>query len=128
MQTKHLDAKGKGQIDYDYQEDVLFFKTKGREYSESIDLDDVVVDIDQEGYITGIQIFEATKLFKLSKEILRNIKQMEFNSKGEGKVITIQLFFISTFRNKVIAQQGQNIIREASSPLTPAEVLCTVAE
>lgn len=123
---KHLDAKGKGENDYDFANDVLFFKVKNREYDHSIELDDIVLDVDNEGYITGIQIFDASKMFNIEKDALRNVQKWEFTVRTEGKVIFIQLMFEMVRRNKFI-ERGQNLIRESSSLLTDSEVMCGTA-
>lgn len=87
MGTKLLDAKGRGEMDYDYANDLLFFKVKEREYDRSIELDDVVLDVDKEGYITGIQIFGASNMFEVDKNTLRNVHKWDFKVRIEGKVI-----------------------------------------
>ena len=33
--------EGKGEVDYDYKHDILFFKVKSREYAKSIELLDL---------------------------------------------------------------------------------------
>ena|SRR3989344_4547266 len=126
MKDKHLDAKGKGEVNYDYKNDTLLFKIKDREYVKSIDFDDLVVDIDKEGYITGVQIFEASEMFKIDKEALRNIKYFEFDTKAENNVISIRLRFTHVRRNKQVIERGENLRRESASPLIDSEVLCTV--
>lgn len=118
---KHLEAKG--EMDYDYTNDILFFKVKNRDYNHSIELEDIVLDVDQEGYITGLQIFGASKMFNVDKEALKNIKRWEFKVRVEEKVIFVQLMFKILRRNKVV-ECGQNLIRETSSLLTNSEVLC----
>ncbi len=123
METKYLDAKGKGEMNYDYSNDILFFKVKEREYDRSIELEDVVLDIDKEGYVTGIQIFGASKMFNVEKDALQNVKKWEFKVKTEGKVISVQLMFEMLRRNQVV-ERGQNLVREASSLLTDSEVMC----
>mgnify|MGYP001610711972 CR=1 FL=1 len=123
MELKHLNAQGKGELDYDYLNDILFFKIKEREYKKSIELEDITLDIDTEGFITGIQLFAASKIFNLEKELLRNIKNWEFNIKVERKVIFVNLTFETIKRNKII-ERGQNLIRESSSFLTDSEVSC----
>lgn len=123
MKTKHLDAKGQGEMDYDYSNDILFFKVKEREYDKSIELEDVVLDVDKEGYITGIQIFGASKMFNIEKDSLRNVQKWEFKVRTEGKVISIQLMFEMLRRNQVV-ERGQNLVRESSSLLTDSEVMC----
>ncbi len=126
MATKHLDARGKGEIDYDYKEDTLFFKIKDREYMNSLDFEGLVVDIDKEGFLTGIQIFDASQLFGIPKEALRNTKFMEFSAKAQEKEVILRFRFIAALRNKSFMQQGQDIIREATAPLASTEMMCTM--
>ncbi|MEW5896471.1 MAG: DUF2283 domain-containing protein [Nanoarchaeota archaeon] len=126
MEKKHLDAKGKGEMDYDYANDILFFKVKGREYDHSIELEDVVLDVDKEGHITGIQIFAASKVFNIEKDALRNVRKWEFKVRTEGKIISVQLMFELLRRNQVV-ERGQNLVRESSSLLVNSEVLCAAA-
>ena len=128
MTNKHLDARGKGEYTYDYRNDVLLFKIMDRECAISIDFDNLIVDIDKEGFITGLRIFDASQVFKLSKMALNSVRAFEFNTKVEDKIITIQLRFTSISSNKPVIKQGQDFVREAlSSQIKDSEVLCTVA-
>ncbi len=126
MKIKHLDAKGKGEMDYDYSNDILFFKVKNREYDHSLELGDIVLDVDKEEYITGIQIFGASIIFNVDKDTLRNVKKWEFKVRTEGKIISIQLMFEMVRRNQVV-ERGQNLVRESVSLLTDSEVRCDVS-
>ena len=123
MEIKHLDANGKGEMDYDHNNDILMFKVKERDYDHSIELEDVVLDIDKEGYITGIQIFGASKMFNVEKNALSNLQKWKFKIRTEGKLISIQLTFEMLRRNQIV-ERGQNLIRETSSLLTDSEVMC----
>jgi len=127
MINKHLDARGKGEIDYDYANDVLLFKVKDRDYLKSVDFDNIVIDVDTKGFITGMRIFDASKMFNLSKLSLKNIRGFEFNAKAEDKVISIQLRFVAELRNKKSVIQGQNIERASDAFINNSEVCCTVA-
>ena len=113
-------------MDYDYTEDTLFFKVKERDYDHSIELEDVVLDIDKEGYITGIQIFGASKMFNVDKDTLRNVQKWEFTVRTEGKIIFIQLIFEMLRRNQIV-ERGQNLVRESSTLLTDSEVRCAMS-
>ena len=126
MKMKHLNAPGKGEYIYDYRNDTLLFKIRDRNYKVSIDFDNLVVDVDEEGYMTGLRIFDASQVFKLSKLALSNVKSFEFHTKVEDKVISIQLRFNCILRNSVV-KQGQDFVREAvDSSIKNSEVLCTV--
>jgi uncharacterized protein YuzE len=129
MKARHLDAKGKGEHSYDYRNDMLLFKIRNRDYQKSIDFDNIIIDIDTEGFITGIRVFDASKVFNLSKLALSKIQQFEFNARAEDKVISVQLRFTSVLRNKPIIKQGQDFVREAvGSNINDSEVLCSVSE
>ena len=128
MMKKHLDARGKGEYTYDYPNDILLFKTKDRDYAKSLEFGNLIVDIDTEGFITGLRLFDASKILKLSKITLKNLKQFEFNADVEDKIITIKLRFACMVRNAPKIIQGQDFIREAiSSSIPNSEVVCTVA-
>lgn len=121
MEIKHLDARGNGEVDYDYIHDILFFKIKDRDYSKSVEFEDIVLDIDKEGFITGIQIFNASNMFKVEKEPLKEIKKWAFEIKVEDNVIFVQLTFEIIKRNKII-ERVQNIVRKSPSLLRNSEV------
>jgi len=128
METKHLDARGKGEYSYDYRNDLLLFKIKDREYAKSIDFDNLVVDIDEEGFITGIRVFDASKMFRLTKLALNKVTNFDFYAKIEDKIITIQLKFTSIIRNKPIISHGQDFVREAvNAKIRNSDVVCTIA-
>ena len=128
MNGRHLAAEGKGEYTYDYLNDILLFKIKNRDYLKSLDFDNFIVDIDKEYFITGMRIFDASKIFNIPKLALKNIKSFRFNARVEDKKVTIQLEFIPVLRNKPLIKQGQNLIREAiGSEVRNSEVVCTVA-
>lgn len=126
MKNKYLDAKGMGEVIYNYDDDILLFKIKDRDYLESIDFDNLIIDLDTKGFITGVRIFDASKLFGLQKVALSKIRYFEFNAKIEGKIVSMQFKFKCEFRNKPITQ-GENLVREAVGlDIMNSEVLCSV--
>jgi len=125
MKNKQLNAKGKGEYSYDYDNDIAVFKVKDRNYLKSIDFDNFIIDIDDEGFITGVRVIDASKVFKINKIGLKNMSNWEFNSSIEDKVISLQLRFSCILRNKQI-NQGENFVREAlDSSIHNSEVKCT---
>lgn len=128
MKGRHLKALGKGECIYDYVNDMLLFKIKNRDYLKSLDFDNLIVDIDKEGFITGLRIFDASEIFNIPKVALKNIKSFRFHARIEDKKVSIQLEFIPVLRNKPLIKQGQNLVREAiGSQVSNSNVLCTVA-
>jgi uncharacterized protein YuzE len=58
-------------ITYDRAYDVLTLRIGEREYNKSIESDNVVLDLDKEGRITGVRIFDAAKMFGIDKRTLK---------------------------------------------------------
>jgi len=124
---KMLDAKGKGEYIYDYKNDMMIFKIKDRDYAQSLEFENLVVDIDTEGYITGLRVFDATKVFNFSKLALHSINNFEFNAEIEDNIINIRLSFIANLRNKPITMGSQNFNRQiVDLTMADSQVLATV--
>ncbi|MFH0978580.1 MAG: DUF2283 domain-containing protein [Candidatus Woesearchaeota archaeon] len=117
--------KTTGESDYDYKHDILFLKSKNREYKKSVEMDNITVDIDQEGFVVGIQIFEASKFLNLKKEILMKIPRWEYKAMlSEGK-IEIRLLFKIKSRNKII-EKNPIIKQVITESLPDSESVCIV--
>ncbi|MBU4348289.1 MAG: DUF2283 domain-containing protein [Nanoarchaeota archaeon] len=130
-----MKKRAKGQVDYDYKNDILFFKTSNREYIKSIELDNIILDIDKEDFIVGIQMFEASKFLKIDKTKLRQIPNWNFTAKSEqvkekGKKITkieIRLDFKMKYRNKIIEKNPIIMPQPIDEMLPNREMVCCTA-
>ena len=100
IKPKHLEAKG--EMDYDYINDILFFKVKDREYDISLEFQNMVVDIDKEKFITGIQIFDASAFLKIDKTNLRKISKWKFQAQLANNELRIELYYQIIIRNQTI--------------------------
>ena len=117
--------QGKGEADYDFKHDILFFKTKDRKYAKSIELlDNIVVDVDKEGFLVGIQIFDASEFLNLDKKELLSIPKWSFNANVyDGNKIDIRLIFQIKIRNKVI-EKNPIIAQQINQKLPDSEMVC----
>ena len=120
---KRLDARNKGLVDYDEKYDILYFKAKEREYTTSIEVGDLMLDVDAEGFVTGLQIFDAAERFHLPQKALQKIVQWTLKSRSEDGVITAQLAFTANFNGK-LAEKSLDIV-SVSNNLEDAESICT---
>lgn len=121
MKTKIF--KGKGEFDYDYKHDILFFKTSERYYVKSIELDNIILDIDKKGFIVGIQIFEASKFLNLPKNTLLKVPNWEFKANVNNGKLEIRLTFQVMVRNKLV-EKNPIIIESVSEPLPNSKLVC----
>lgn len=66
-------AKGSTKITYDSEEDILNL-SKGNPSKASIEVGDFVLDVDFEGFISAIEILNASEILNISKEVLRSVE------------------------------------------------------
>ncbi|MFA5856882.1 MAG: DUF2283 domain-containing protein [Candidatus Pacearchaeota archaeon] len=111
-----------GEFDYDYKNDILFFKVKNREYSYSIELSNYVMDIDSEGLVVGLQIFDASNLFQTNKESLKNVTNWRLETSIKDKVIQVKIKFDMVLRNKIIEKNP--ILVERTMEDLPDSIVC----
>lgn len=126
MKMAKKNLKGKGICDYDYKHDILFFKTKNREYEQSIEISNMVLDIDKEKFIVGIQIFEASEFLGITKQNLLKIPKWNFLSKFDEGKIEVRLDFQIVVRNKII-NKNPIIIQPTPMSLPDSELVCVKA-
>lgn len=124
MQPKTL--KGVGKEDYDFANDILFFKVNGREYEKSIELDGMVVDIDKEDFIVGLQIFDASKFLDMPKAALMKINNWQFNASLNDKRLEVRLAFQLVVRNKII-EKNPIIVENLQVSMPSSEVMVAVS-
>ncbi len=117
---KHLDAPGKGEFLYDYKHDILTFKIKDRDYKMSVELQNFVIDIDTENFVTGIRIFDASKVSGLKKMLFRNLIHGDFKASIKDNVITVRLNFVGRLRNRLIPifTKEQNFTQQVSTQVS----------
>lgn len=127
---RHLTAPGEGVISYDSRDDLLVFRIKTRKYVKSIELQNYVADIDNEGFVTGIRLFDASKVLGIPRIALRNIREVAFESVAEQKVITIKLKMLCIWRNKAVRAKEEKdvqLVQNVHEHLENRSVKCLAA-
>ena len=121
---RHLEAEG--EMSYDYVNDILLFKIKDREYDYSIEFQNMVIDIDNEQFIVGIQIFDASEFLKIGKEHLRKITNWKFKAKLQGNEFRIELYYQVIIRNKIVNNNIYPIIVQQEVNLPSPQMVRTI--
>jgi uncharacterized protein YuzE len=93
-------CQGNGVLDYDFENDSLFFNNRKSKFDISIDLGDVIIDIGENGVPIGVELLNASKHLRVSKMILRNIKVVEANVEISEKEIEVKISVFVEIRNK----------------------------
>ena len=117
MKEKQLN--GKGEFLYDFKHDILTFKIKDRDYKQSIELQNFCLDIDTENFVTGVRIFDVSKVSGLKKLIFRNLTHGEFKSSVKNNIISVRLNFIGKIRNRLIPifSKEENFTQQIVTPI-----------
>ena len=117
MKEKQL--TGKGEFLYDFKHDILTFKIKDRDYKQSIELQNFCIDMDTENFVTGVRIFDVSKVSGLRKLVFRNLTHGEFKSTVKDNIITIRLHFIGKIRNRLIPifSKEENFTQQIVAPI-----------
>jgi len=82
---------------YDDEEDILFL-SKGQRVKSSIDVGDFIIDLDAKGFISGIEILNASENLKLPKEQLKSLKEASLSVTYNPSCVYIYL--IMKFKDK----------------------------
>ena len=77
-------------MSYDAEEDILLL-SKQKNVKASIDLGDFVIDVDSGGFITGIEILNASQNLGLKEERLKNLKEVSMNVTYKPNFVMITL-------------------------------------
>jgi uncharacterized protein YuzE len=84
----------KAKIDYDYQNDSLYIFGLDRVYNTSFEADNnLILDLDSNGKINGLEFLEASKRFGISKNYLKNILKGSISILVSDKLINIVMKF-----------------------------------
>jgi len=124
--NKERTLEAEGEMDYDYVNDILLFKVKNREYDFSIEFQNMVIDIDNEQFIVGIQIFDASKFLKIGNEHLRKITKWQFKAKLQGNEFRIDLYYQVVVRNRIVNNNIYPIIVQHDIGLLNPQMVSTV--
>lgn len=122
MKPRKLEEKG--EMSYDYVNDILLFKVSDREYDYSVEFRNMVIDIDKEQFIVAIQIFDASTFLNIDKAALREIPRWKFKAKLEDNTIEIRLDYQVKLRNKIL-EKSPIIVQENKSKNLRPQVVST---
>ena len=85
-------AKSNSKIAYDKEEDILNL-SKGNPSKASIEIGDFILDIDFHGYVSSIEILNASENLNINKEILETIERAQMSVTYKPNYLFIALVF-----------------------------------
>ncbi len=67
-------AKGNAEIRYEESEDILSF-WRGKPSQASIEIGDFIIDVDSRGYISGLEILNASVNLRIESKMLEKVEK-----------------------------------------------------
>ena len=113
-----------GVYSYSYEDDILYVLSKARSYDVSVEVDELVFDLDKSGKVVGVEIFNASNILNLPKEALRNLRSLKLEVVvGERIALRLQL--------KAVVRNGQRtgsfvLERDAPEHMQPSSMQLAV--
>ena len=114
--------KKKFSWNYNEEDDVLYLHDSKKKAKESIEIEeDMVIDIDKDNNLVGLEVFYPSELFKaVNKDfplkLLKELKDVEVELSTYRNYAIIKLYM--QFNNKIIEEQLPPIpLRKYESPI-----------
>lgn len=85
-------AESNTKMNYEEEEDILSL-SRGRKVKASVEVGDFVIDIDQKGFVSGIEILNASKNLHIPETQLRDLKQASMQVTYKPNYVYIFLVF-----------------------------------
>ena len=95
---------------YDYQNDVLFVRSKESSYHKSISIHrDIILDLNKKGDILGFEIHHASDAFNIPKAHLQNIEGVRGEITVSEEYLEFKINIITKVRNKTQQRGTYNL-------------------
>jgi len=78
---------------YDSEEDILFF-SKGRASKGTLEIGDFVIDLDNKGDLTAIEIFNASRIFNVPKKVLSMMKSAKLRVQSTPNAMYLSMAIV----------------------------------
>jgi uncharacterized protein YuzE len=89
----------KAKIEYHYEEDIFSARPLKRNYDNSMQIGDLIFDLDENGKINGLEILNASKIFNIPKLALKNMVSGKIIVEVNKKYIKLEVNINSVLRN-----------------------------
>lgn len=86
-------------MNYDLKEDILFL-SKEKKVKKSIDVGDFIIDIDYKGFVSGIEILDASKNLDIPASVLKSLKQASMQVSYKQGYVLIKITMILKNKEK----------------------------
>lgn len=103
---------------YDYENDSLFVSKKERSYESSVEVENMIFDLDKDKKIVGFEILGASKVLGVDKVFIKNVFEGKLDVVINEKFLQIKIQLKSKVRNsdKFAVYKADNFKPDALSP------------
>jgi hypothetical protein len=87
-------------FDYDLENDSLFFNYKGIDYKKSTRIANIILDLGVDGSPVGAEILNASKMFKVPKSAIKDLKSFHAEISISKETIEMKFTISVVVRNR----------------------------
>ena len=87
-------------FDYDHLFDVLYIKGKAEKIFKTVDLNDLILDIDKDGKLVAIEVLNISKLINRDRKYLSNLGLIKVEIRYHPGLLEIVMVLKRTTHNK----------------------------
>ncbi len=88
-------------LKYSYSEDIIFIKPIKRSYDHSIQIGDLILDLNEKNKIVGFEIMNASKIFGVKKQFMHALKEFVIKLTITKDFIKFEAKALALYRNAV---------------------------
>jgi uncharacterized protein YuzE len=103
----------KGKWKYDFENDIFVARPLQRKYDSSVQIGNLIFDIDKQGRVNGLEVLHASALFGISKVFLKDVVSGKMKVEVNNNVIKVVIQLKSFVRN---ANQSSSLSVEKIRP------------
>ena len=81
----------KAKVTYDARHDTLYARPVERAYASSTEIGPFIIDLDEQGTLVGIEIQSATKIYDITKAVLRKTDDLHINVNITNGTLSVEL-------------------------------------
>lgn len=116
----------RAKVKYNFEDDIFVARSLSRKYDSSFQLGDFIFDLDKKQNVNGIELLNASKVFGISKVVLKNMVSGKLEIVVSKEVIRLDIQIKSKIRN---TDKVTSLSIERASPefVNPTELHLAIA-
>lgn len=116
---------GRGRYTYSFDTDLLIYKIDDIPYQQSLEYENLLIDLGPRGVLSGIRVFDASIVFGVSKQALIDVKNFALIVKITRDSISVIVRFDVKKQSKTKTCEQSFVTQELTRGIQESEMVYT---